>query len=161
MRMFLAAAATAVAVVSATGARCNPEKLDADAASLAVDQLGGGSGDLLAVVSLMAQGVLTEQAEGIAGNLFDSFQVSTTGDAMTDDAGQVSGEQLDFTATFGKNLGNRGYLEVEWDAIQDDDEVSQWDITLEFIIARRLQAEFSKTAEDGQAGADLLYTWKF
>ena len=124
------------------------------------DQLGG-QGDLLAVVSLMAEGVITEQAEGIAGGLFDSFQVSTTGDAITDSSGQISGEQTDVTATFGKNLGNRGYLEVEWDAVKDDDEVSQWDITLEFIIARRLQAEFTKTAEDGQAGADLLYTWKF
>jgi hypothetical protein len=125
------------------------------------DQLGGGNGDLLTVVSLMAEGVITEQAEGIAGGLFDSFQVSTTGDAITDESGQISGEQTDVTATFGKNLGNRLYLEVEWDAVKDDDEVSQWDITLEFIIARRLQAEFTKTAEDGQAGADLLYTWKF
>jgi len=125
-------------------------------------QLQGGAGDIVAVVSLMAEGVLTEQAEGLAGNLFDSLQFSTIGDAITDDSGQITGEQTDITATFGKKLGNRGYLEVEFDAVQDPgEESSHWDLTLEFIITRRLQAEFTKTAEDDQAGADLLYTWKF
>ncbi len=125
-------------------------------------QLQGGAGDIVAVVSLMAEGVLTEQAEGLAGNLFDSLQISTIGDAITDDSGQITGEQTDITATFGKKLGNRGYLEVEFDAVQDPgEEVSHWDLTLEFIVTRRLQAEFTKTAEDDQTGADLLYTWKF
>lgn len=127
------------------------------------DELSGGAGDIMAVVGLMAGGVLTEQVEGLGlgGALFDSFQVSTTGDYRTDDLSGEAVQQTDYTATFGRSLGNRGYLEVEWDASLDDNEVSRWDVTLEFIITRRLQAEFTKTAEDGQAGADLLYTWKF
>ena len=127
------------------------------------DELNGGLGDLGAVAGLMVGGVLTEQVEGLGlgGALFDSFQVSTTGDYRQNEATGEGVQQTDYTATFGRGLGNRGYLEVEWDASLDDNEVSRWDVTLEFVITRRLQAEFTKTAEDGQAGADLLYTWKF
>lgn len=98
-----------------------------------------------ALLGAQLSGVLTEQVESsFQMDLFDTLQVNS-GDALLD------------SIVVGKSLGPNTYGELKWNLAPDEDE-SGAEITVEFLITRKLALELS---HDTDNSADLLYSVKF
>lgn len=109
----------------------------------------GGLSDIFAFASTQATGVLTQQAEifGGRGSLVDSFQVGG------------SDSQMVSTFTFGRSLGDRAYVEVEFN--RDPDPAAgdyPTEVGLEYVLNRRLEAVFRV---GGESSADIYANWRF
>lgn len=109
------------------------------------DELGQSAGSL---VTTQLTGIISNQIEGIdTSTLFDAFSLETGAQ------GGVGGVKV------GWQIGSRGWLEVAYrgpDSREDDE--SAYAVTVEWILTRRLQAEFSL---DEEPSADVLTTWRF
>ncbi len=109
------------------------------------DELGQGAGSLL---TTQVTGIISEQIEGIdTSQIFDAFSLETGAQ------GGVGGVRV------GWQVGSRGWVEVAWRAADSrEDDETPYSVTAEWIMTRRLQAEFSL---DEEPSADLLTTWRF
>ncbi len=99
-------------------------------------------------------GLLTNQLEEAAGSVDFGRQLV---DNFAIDAGSTSALGA---VRVGWQVGNRGYLEVAWrnSAELTDEGETNFDVTLDWVINRRLQAELSLNQE---AAADVFATWRF
>ncbi len=109
----------------------------------------GQSGGGLPVLT----GLVTNQLEEAAGSLSGRQLV----DSLSIDAGSQAAVGA---VRFGWQVGNRGYLELAWrnSAELTDESATNFDVTLDWVINRRLQAELSLNE---QAAADVFATWRF
>ncbi|MCP4806480.1 MAG: hypothetical protein GY884_14155 [Proteobacteria bacterium] len=107
-------------------------------------ELTGGLG----VLTSGFTGVLTEQLESIGTRrVVDSFSIDSGS------SGAVGGVRA------GWQVGSKGWVEVAWrSADEREDNESPYSVTAQWLLTRRLQAEFSV---DEEPSADLLATWRF
>lgn len=109
-------------------------------------EIGGNGGDTaLALATAQLTGALTEQLESSAQfSLVDSVQLNNT-----------SGQGFDLVV--GKSVGNKGYLELEYNSAPEEDE-NGLDATFDFVVTRRLTFQ---VGYDEELSSDLFYTYRF
>ena len=109
-------------------------------------KIGGNGGDTaLALATAQLTGALTEQLEsGAQFNLVDSVQLNNS-----------TGQGFDLVV--GKSVGNKGYLELEYNSAPEEDE-SGLDATFDFVITRRLTFQLGY---DEELSSDLFFTYRF
>ena len=109
-------------------------------------EIGGNGGDTaLALATAQLTGALTEQLESSAQfKLVDSVQLNN-----------ASGQGFDLVV--GKSVGNKGYLELEYNSAPEEDE-NGLDATFDFVVTRRLTFQVGYSDE---LSSDLFYTYRF
>ena len=109
-------------------------------------KIGGNGGDTaLALATAQLTGALTEQLEsGAQFNLVDSVQLNNS-----------TGQGFDLVV--GKSVGNKGYLELEYNSAPEEDE-NGLDATFDFVITRRLTFQLGY---DEELSSDLFFTYRF
>ncbi|MFT5585789.1 MAG: hypothetical protein ACI9VR_003382, partial [Cognaticolwellia sp.] len=109
-------------------------------------EIGGNGGDTaLALATAQLTGALTEQLESSAQfKLVDSVQLNNS-----------TGQGFDLVV--GKSVGNKGYLELEYNSAPEEDENSL-DATFDFVITRRLTFQ---VGYDEELSSDLFFTYRF